>query len=92
MLAAIYRSLGADGPDARVPLAGPEPYERAPEAAARCLRVLREIGAIEHVDPHERALGAVSSDVRELERSPSFAAYGARSQEGIRFLSRRQAS
>jgi single-stranded-DNA-specific exonuclease len=92
VLTAIYRALGADAPAARAALAGPEPYERAPEAAARCLRVLREIGAVEHADPHERALGAVSSDVRELERSPSFTAYGARSQEGIRFLSRRQAS
>lgn len=99
VLAAVYRALrdasGGDpvvGHDARAALAGPEPYERSPEAAARCLRVLREIGAVGHADPHERALGVVSSDVSELERSPSFAAYRTRLQEGVQFLSQRQAS
>ncbi len=99
VLAAVYRALrdAADGDRidpgvARAALSGPGPHERAPEAAGRCLRVLREIGAVTHAKPHEPGLRVVSSDVSELERSPSFAAYRARSQEGIRFLSRRQAS
>ncbi len=99
VLAAVYRALGdvADGDRvdagvARAALSGPGPHERAPEAAGRCLRVLREIGAVTHAKPHEPGLRVVSSDVSELERSPSFAAYRSRSQEGIRFLSRRQAS
>jgi hypothetical protein len=91
VLSAIYRALDAGG-DARSALAGAEPYERSPESSARCLRVLVEVGAVTHADPHDRALRAVSSDVSELERSPSFTAYRARSQEGTRFLSRRQAS
>jgi single-stranded-DNA-specific exonuclease len=91
VLATVYRALRADeGP--RASLAGPEPHERSPEAAARCLRVLREIGAVTQANGGEGSLGVVSSDVSELERSPSFAAYRARSQEGVRFLSQRQAS
>ncbi len=99
VLGAVYRALrdAADGDRidpgvARAALAGPGPHERAPEAAGRCLRVLREIGAVTHAKPHKPGLRVVSSDVSGLERSPSFAAYRSRSQEGIRFLSRRQAS
>jgi single-stranded-DNA-specific exonuclease len=99
VLAAVYRNLAAaaqggrvEAAPARAALAGPGPHERSPEAAARCLRVLREVGAVASGDSPGDGLGVVSSDVRELERSPSFAAFRARSQEGIRFLSRRQAS
>jgi single-stranded-DNA-specific exonuclease len=98
VLAAVYRALCDGGQEevapgvARAALSGPSPHERSPEAAARCLRVLLEVGLAATVSGRDRALRVVSSPTSELERSPVYAAYRARSQEGIRFLSRRQAS
>ena len=98
VLAAVYRTLRDGGEEevaptaARTALGGPGPHERPPEAAARCLRVLLEVGLAATGSGRDRALRVVSSPTSELERSPAYAAYRARSQEGIRFLSRRQAS
>jgi single-stranded-DNA-specific exonuclease len=98
VLAAAYRALRDGGGEevaaavARAALSGPGPHERPPEAAARCLRVLVEVGLVARGSGRDRALRVVSSPTSELERSQAYAAYRARSQEGIRFLSRLQAS
>jgi single-stranded-DNA-specific exonuclease len=100
VLAAVYRALregGAPGDEvprgaARAALSGPEPFERSPEAAARCLRALAETGAVVHATAPEHPLRVVSSVRNELERSAAFAAFRARSQEGVRYLNERTRS
>jgi single-stranded-DNA-specific exonuclease len=64
------------------------PYPRAPEVAARVVRVLEELGlATWHGSGAEGALGVVSSEGIDLGRSPAFLAYGGRLEEGKRWLS-----
>jgi single-stranded-DNA-specific exonuclease len=101
VLAAVYRALrecaiGVDDvPDeaARRALSGPAPYERSPEAAARCLRALLDTGAVSaQPKPRGTLLRVVSSARSELERSAAFAAFRARSQEGVRYLTERTRS
>jgi single-stranded-DNA-specific exonuclease len=101
VLAAVYRALRERGEsggevaagEARAALSGPVPYERAPEAAARCLRALTETGAVSlHQGPHRPLLRVVSSAKNELEASAAFAAFRARSQEGVRYLTERTRS
>ncbi|MEX2448907.1 MAG: DHHA1 domain-containing protein, partial [Solirubrobacterales bacterium] len=64
---------------------------RSPEAAARCFRVLDELGLV-HGEPEggRGTVGVVSSEATDLERSSAFRAYGVRHQEGLRFLERRK--
>ena len=101
VLAAVYRALreladgGGEVPEEAVrhTLSGPAPYERSPEAAARCLRALVETEAVlVHPAAPGRSLRVVSSAGSELERSAAFAAFRARSQEGVRYLTERTRS
>ena len=62
---------------------------RRPEAAARCFRVLAELGLVQGTpEGGDGAVGVVSSDETELERSGAFRAYSARYKECLRFLER----
>ena len=65
------------------------PRSRRPEAAARCFRVLTELGLVQG-DPGggDGTVGVVSSAETELERSGAFRAYSARYKECLRFLER----
>jgi single-stranded-DNA-specific exonuclease len=72
-------------------LHGGGPHPRSAEAAARCLRVLIELGLVQgSPDGGDGSVGVVSSEGTELERSAAFRAYGARHQEGLRYLKRRK--
>jgi single-stranded-DNA-specific exonuclease len=93
-LATVYRALAAEGgaPGAaglRARLAGPGAHPRSPELAGRCLRVLEELDLVRwEGSPTARVLGVVSSGEAHLGRSPAFAAYEMRFEEGRRYLSR----
>jgi single-stranded-DNA-specific exonuclease len=64
---------------------------RSPEAAARCFRVLAELGIVEGApEGGGGTVGVVSSNGTDLERSAAFRVYGARHQEGLRYLERRK--
>jgi single-stranded-DNA-specific exonuclease len=72
-------------------LRGSGPHPRGPEAAARCFRVLEELGLVHGAPDRGRgAVGAVSSEGTDLERSQAYRAYSARYQEGRRFLEGRR--
>ncbi|MCD6016693.1 MAG: single-stranded-DNA-specific exonuclease RecJ [Solirubrobacterales bacterium] len=63
----------------------------SPEAAARSARVLAELGLVRWERFGDaRALGVVSSEGTELERSVAFVAYRDRHEEGWRYLSKRR--
>ena len=67
------------------------PHPRGPEAAARCFRVLAELGLVQGApDGGGGTVGVVSSEGTDLERSAAFRAYSARYQEGQRFLEGRK--
>jgi single-stranded-DNA-specific exonuclease len=71
-------------------LEGPWRHPRSPEIAARRLRVLEEVGAIDwEGSAAAPVLRVVSSEAKDLERSKAFVAYRERSEDGKRFLSRR---
>lgn len=95
-LAEIYRSLvaveRADGENAREVLTGPGRYGRSAEAAARCARILGEIGVAETGGAgNARWIGVVSSERTELERSGVWRACTSTHQEGRRYLQSRRA-
>ncbi len=95
-LAEIYRALSAAGPvegeALRAILAGPGRFARTPEAAARCARVLIEIGVAESAGSGcARSVGVVSSERTELERSGAWRAFETTHEEGRRFLQSRRA-
>jgi single-stranded-DNA-specific exonuclease len=72
-------------------LRGSGPHPRAPESAARCFRVLSELGVVRGMPAGGGGtVMVVSSERTELERSSAYRAYGARHQEGLRFLERRK--
>jgi single-stranded-DNA-specific exonuclease len=81
----------ARGDDVVEALTGDGAHPRTPEVAARCVRVLVELGlAACELDGHDRSLRVVSSQGTELERSSAYVAYRGRHEEGRRFLSSRQ--
>jgi single-stranded-DNA-specific exonuclease len=89
----IWRGLAAAGGEAqqgselRSVLAGGSAYTRTPELAARCVRVLTELGLCEWLPiGGARALRVLSSERTDLGRSPTYGACIARHQEAIRFL------
>jgi len=90
-LRSLFRDLRAAGSVAGeeliAALRGSGRHPRSPELAGRCLRVLGELDVV-RIDRESgvRRLGAVSSDGTELERSEAFRAYGARHEEGKRYL------
>ncbi|HEX5376485.1 MAG TPA: DHHA1 domain-containing protein, partial [Solirubrobacterales bacterium] len=77
----------ASGGDLREALLGSGPHPRRAETAARCFRVLAELGLVQGApDGGAGEVGVVSSEGTDLERSASFRAYSARHQEASRFL------
>ncbi len=92
-VAGCFRSLreGGElsGPGLREALSGGGARRLAPEAAARRFRVLRELGLVQG-DPGggDGAVGVVSSEGTNLERSGAFRAYGARISEAQQYLAR----
>ncbi|HEY5816406.1 MAG TPA: single-stranded-DNA-specific exonuclease RecJ [Solirubrobacterales bacterium] len=86
------REVGeASGEELQAALRGTGPRPRSPETAARCFRVLDELSLVQGAPESGRGkVGVVSSEGTELERSAAFRAYGARHQEGLRYLERRK--
>jgi single-stranded-DNA-specific exonuclease len=94
-VAAVFRGLRdageASGEELRSALAGPAARPRRPEAAARCFRVLAELGLVQGApDRGDGVVGVVSSEGTDLERSPAFRAYSARFKEGVQYLEGRK--
>ena len=80
----------AEGAALRAALSGGSEYPRTPETAARCVRVLCELGLCEwRADPAAPALRVLSSERTDLGRSRAYGACVARHQEAIRFLQAR---
>jgi single-stranded-DNA-specific exonuclease len=94
-IAEIWRALHetggeADGSQLRAALEGSSEYPRTPETAARCVRVLSELGLCEWLpDRAAAALRVLSSERTDLVRSRAYGACLARNQEAIRFLQAR---
>jgi hypothetical protein len=94
-LAAVFRDLRdageVSGEELRQALLGSGAHSRNPGSAARCFRVLTELGVVQGVpDGGAGTVGVVSSERTELERSAAFRAYSARYEEGKRYLERRK--
>jgi hypothetical protein len=90
-LIAVFRDLRevgeASGEPLREALAGAGARARGPETAARCFRVLSELGLVDGAPDRGRGeVGVVSSEGTDLERSAAFRAYSARFEEGRRYL------
>jgi hypothetical protein len=98
VLVALYRELREAGPELRgeelrAALRGDGRHPRTPVEAARCFRVLSEIGLLRgRPDRGEGTVGVVSSEGTDLERSAAHRAYSARYQEGLKFLEGRKQS
>jgi single-stranded-DNA-specific exonuclease len=95
VLISMYRDLREAGEasdsDLLAALRGSGPHPRGAEAAARCLRVLIELGLAQGTPAGGTgSVGVVSSEKTDLERSASYVAYGARHEEGQRYLRRRK--
>jgi len=94
-IAGLFRALRENGEvsgqglfDA---LRGAGPYLRSPEAAARCFRVLAELGLVAGEPSHGAGVvGVVSSEGTDLERSAAFRVYRAEHSEAQTYLERRQ--
>jgi single-stranded-DNA-specific exonuclease len=91
VLISCFRDLrdadGAAGEDLRQALLGSGPSPRSPETAARCFRVLAELGLVRGTPRGgEGEVGVVSSEGTDLERSGAYRAYGARYEEGRQYL------
>lgn len=90
-LIAAFRDLReageAGGEELREALIGSGPQPRGAETAARCFRVLRELGLVRG-EPSDGggSAGVVSSEGTELERSASYRAFSARHEEARRYL------
>jgi single-stranded-DNA-specific exonuclease len=97
-LVALYRELRDAGPELggeelRAALRGAGGHPRTPEEAARCFRVLSEVGLLRgEPDRGDGVVGVVSSEGTDLERSDAYRAYSARYQEGRQFLEGRKQS
>lgn len=94
-VAGVYRRLReageCAGAELRMALSGAGPHPLAPETAARCLGVLTELD-LAHGEPDrgDGAVGVVSSEGTELERSAAFRAYSEELSEAKRSLERRR--
>lgn len=90
-VAAVFRRLRdagrCKGAELRQALAGDSPHPLSPETAARCFRMLAELGLTDgKPNCGDQTVGVVSSEGTDLERSPAFNAYGADLSEVKRFL------
>jgi single-stranded-DNA-specific exonuclease len=93
-LIGVFRELRdageASGEALQAALRGAGTRPRSPEAAARCFRVLDELGLVQGApEGGEGTVGVVSSEGIDLESSEAFLAYGVRHQESLRYLERR---
>ena len=92
-VAALFRSLKeageASGRELHEALRGSGAHPRSPETAARCFRVLAELGLVSG-KPNGGAgtVGVVFSEGTDLERSAAFRAYRADHSEAQPFLAR----
>lgn len=90
-LIALFRDLReageVSGEELRETLVGSPPAERSPETAARCFRILAELGLVQG-EPAAGGgvVGVVSSEGTDLERSASYRAYSARHEEARQYL------
>jgi hypothetical protein len=90
-LIGLFRDLReageASGEELREALVGSAPQARSPETAARCFRILSELGLV-HGEPGAGggSVGVVSSEGTDLERSASYRAYSARHEEARQYL------
>ncbi|HVY95386.1 MAG TPA: single-stranded-DNA-specific exonuclease RecJ [Solirubrobacterales bacterium] len=94
-IAAAYKRLReageCGGERLRAALAGTGPHPLAPETAARCVRVLEELGLVAgETGAGGGRLGVVSSKGTDLERSVAFRAYKESHAEAARFLESRK--
>ncbi len=94
-LIAAYRDLSeageASGEELRAALLGSGAQPRSAESAARCFRVLGELGLVRgEPAAGEGVVGVVSSEGTELERSAAFRAYSARHEEARQYLEARK--
>jgi hypothetical protein len=94
-LIAAFRDLRdageVDGEELRDALRGSSSAARAPEVAARCFRVLEELGLVQGAPDRGRGtVGVVSSKSTDLERSGVYRAYSERYEEGRTFLERQR--
>jgi hypothetical protein len=94
-VATVFRSLRdageAGGDELCRALAGGGLVPRQPEVAARCFRVLAELGLLSGtLEAGDGTVGVVSSEGTDLERSATFRAYSARFKEGKRYLEGRK--
>jgi single-stranded-DNA-specific exonuclease len=92
-VAALFRSLReageTSGAELREALRGGGAHRRSPEAAARCFRVLAELGLVSGEPSHGAGtVGVVSSGGTDLERSAAFRAYRADHSEAVPYLER----
>jgi single-stranded-DNA-specific exonuclease len=92
-VAALFRSLReageASGKELREALRGGGAHRRSPEAAARCFRILAELGLISGEPRHGAGtVGVVSSEGTDLERSAAFRAYRTDRSEAVPYLER----
>jgi single-stranded-DNA-specific exonuclease len=93
-LIGLFRDLReageASGTELLHALRGRGPHPRGAVVAARCFRILTELGLVQGSPAGGGGtVGVVSSEGTELERSAAYRAYGARHQEGQRYLERR---
>jgi single-stranded-DNA-specific exonuclease len=89
-IAEIWQALekaggGADADELAVLLAGPGRHSRPPEVAARCVRVLDELGLCEWSAADSR-LAVVTAERTDLARSPTYTACLAEHQRRLRTL------
>jgi single-stranded-DNA-specific exonuclease len=90
-IAGVFRALRAagqaSGAELRAALAGPGPHRLDPETAARCFRVLRELGLVAgDTNAGDGFVGVVSSEETDLERSAAFRVYSEEHSEARSFL------
>lgn len=94
-VAAVFRALREAGESSgsalRAALGGSGSHPHSPEAAARCFRVLTELGLVAG-EPAAGAgsVGVVSSEGTGLERSAAFRAYRRDHSEAAQYLARLQ--
>jgi hypothetical protein len=94
-VARVFKALReageSSGPQLLAALAGDGAQPLAPEAAARCFAVLREVGLVAG-EPNAGVggVGVVSSEGTDLERSAAFRAYREEFSETQQYLERRK--
>jgi single-stranded-DNA-specific exonuclease len=90
-IAGVFRALRQggqmSGAELRAALAGPGPHSLGPEAAARSLRVLLELGLVAgSTNSGSGIVGVVSSEGTDLERAAAFRVYSKEHSEAQQFL------